>query len=544
MYALKFIYKNLDHFRKRFILIFCVGIIDGVARFLVPVVLAEFTKSEIGLENFKKISFLIIFLFLLSLFLQWMIRKFGETLAMQFKHYIKLKYFKKLEQMPAQDIIKQHSGYILSMINKVADMSSSITFGIFWCFAHSIANITLFFFFTARESLNIAFLNLTVLIIFLIVSIFLSKKIILIADELNFKRASLLESYVDFMVNILTIKKLNIYSFAEKQLNCKTENIYSQIQKMQNFHANRWFFLHGLYGIAFLSTIIFLIFQISQGMISTSTLILFIAAYGFLRMNIERLSEHFKNLMELKAYIISLEKAVSSSENFNNRNIKIKNWQEIRFKDIFFKYPENDKTISITDFKIKKGEKICVMGESGEGKTTLLNLIANFLKPQNGSRSIDSNFYKEMNKDFFKSKMVMVSQEIELFNISLKDNISLGQKISEEKIIKIFKELNLLAWLRTLPNGLNTKIGEKGIKLSAGQKQRINLIRGILLNREIFLLDEPTSHLDSETKEKVILFLEKYLKEKTAVIVSHHQNLRKICGRCYLMKNSVLKELL
>ncbi|MCK4744788.1 ABC transporter ATP-binding protein [Candidatus Parcubacteria bacterium] len=544
MYALKFIYKNLDHFRKKFILIFFVGIIDGAAKFLVPVVLAEFTKSEFGLENLKKISFLIIFLYLFSLALQWLIRRFGEAMILQFIDYIRLKYFKKLEQMPAQDIIKQHSGYILSLINKVADMSGRGILGVFWCFAHSIATLSLFFFFTARESFGVAFLNLAVLLVFLIVSVFLSKKIILIADELNLKRASLLESYVDFMVNILTIKKLSIYSFAKKRLNDKTEDNYSQIQKMQNFHANRWFFLHALYGVAFLSTIIFLVFQISQGIIGLSILILFVPVYGFMRVNVERLSEYFKSLMELKAYIISLEKAVSSSENFNNGNIKNKKWQEIEFKDIFFKYPENDKIIKIPDFKIKKGEKICVMGESGEGKTTLLNLIADFLKQQKGERLVDNNSYKKIDKDFFKTKIVMVSQEIELFNLSLRENISLGQNISEEKIIGIFKELNLSCWLKTLPNELETKIGEKGIKLSAGQKQRINLIRGILLNREIFLLDEPTSHLDSAATEKVILFLEKYLKRKTAIIVSHHQNLRKICDRCYNIKNGVLKELL
>ncbi|MCK5459638.1 ABC transporter ATP-binding protein [Candidatus Parcubacteria bacterium] len=544
MYALKFIYKNLDHFRKKFILIFFVGIIDGAALFFIPVVLAKFAEGELNIINFKEFFSYVICFYAISLLTQFIIRKYGESLCDQFANYFKLKCFKKLERLPVKIFIEYHSGYILSLINKVAERIIWIIFGIFWNISHSIAYFSLFFFFTAKESLSIAFLNAMILILFSIISVFLSKKIIAISKILNKKDASLMESYVDFMVNILTVKKLGIADFAENKLNIKTKDNYDQIQKRQDFHANRWLILHSLYALAFLSTIGFLLFQIIKGDISIAVLILFVSAYAVIKHSIERLSENFKILMEMKEYVKTLEEIITPIKDINQDGAQIKKWQEIKFKNIFFKYPENDKIISIPNFKIKKGEKICVMGESGEGKTTLLNLIADFLKPQKSERLVDNNSYEKIDKDFFKSKMVMVSQEIELFNLSLKENISLGKNISEEKIIGIFKELNLSRWLKTLPNGLNTKIGEKGIKLSAGQKQRINLIRGILLNREIFLLDEPTSHLDSETKEKVILFLKKYLKGKTAVIVSHHQNLRRICDRCYNMKNGVLKELI
>jgi len=122
------------------------------------------------------------------------------------------------------------------------------------------------------------------------------------------------------------------------------------------------------------------------------------------------------------------------------------------------------------------------------------------------------------------------------------ENITLGQKIEEKAIFDIFDKLDLLSWVRNLEDGLETIVGEKGIKLSAGQKQRINLIRGVLLNREIVLLDEPTSHLDSATEKKVIDFLADYLSDKTAIIVSHREALRKICDRCYIIKDNSLTE--
>lgn len=541
MGVLKFVYKNLDRFKTRFVLVFLAGILDGLATFFVPVVLAEFTKSSFTPNDFQNLIRLVIVFYLASLFLQWVIRKWGEALGPQFGNYIRLKYFKALEKLPIKDLINHHSGYILSLINKVSDGLAPIMFDIFWTFAKSISNMTLFFYFTARESVFIAIINLIVLSIFITISTVLSRKMVPIADELNKKRASLLESYTDFMSNILTVKKLGIYSFVENKLFHKTDENYDQIQRLQNFHANRWFFLHTLFSFAFLSTIGFLLFQVSKGTISASVLILFIAAYTIVRGNIERLSENFKSLMEMKAYINSLDKIISPNE-LVNEDKEIQKWEEIKFDRVFFQHPGSEKKISIPNFVIKRGEKICVIGKSGEGKTTFLNLFTNFLKPDKGKRLIDGQSYEKMNGKFFQKYITMISQETELFNISLRENITIGQKIEEEAIINIFDKLDLLSWVQNLENGLETIVGEKGIKLSAGQKQRINLIRGVLLNREIVLLDEPTSHLDSATEKKVIDFLTDYLSGKTAIIVSHREALREICDKCYIIKDHSFTE--
>ncbi len=541
MGVLKFIYKNLDHFKTRFIFVFLAGILDGLATFFIPVALAEFTKSSFAPNDFQNLIRLVTIFYLASLFLQWIIRKWGEALSLQFGNYIRLKYFKALEKLPIKDLINHHSGYLLSLINKVSDGLVPIIYEIFWTFAKSISNMILFFYFTARESVFIAIINLIVLTIFIAISTILSKKMVPIADELNKKRASLLESYTDFMSNILTVKRLGIYSFVENKLFRKTDENYDQIQRLQNFHANRWFFLHTLFSFAFLTTIGFLLFQVSKGTVSASVLILFIAAYTIVRGNIERLSENFKSLMEMKTYINSLDKIISPSK-LVNEGKEIQGWKEVKFNKIFFQHPGTDKKIRIHNLLIKRGEKICVSGKSGEGKTTFLNLFTNFLKPDKGERLIDSQAYEKMNGNFFQKHVTMISQETELFNISLRENITLGQKIKEKTILDIFEKLDLLTWVQNLETGLETIVGEKGIKLSAGQKQRINLIRGVLLNREIVLLDEPTSHLDSATEKKVVDFLADYLSDKTAIIVSHHEALREICDKCYIIRDHSLTE--
>jgi len=539
MAVLRFIYKNLDRFQTRFVLVFLTGILDGLATFFIPVALAEFTKSAFTSSDFTNLLRYIIVFYAASLVFQWIIRRWGEALGPQFGNYIRLKYFKALENLPMKDLLSHHSGYILSLINKVADGLDPVIYEIFWTFAKGISNITLFFYFTARESVMIAVVNLLVLGVFISISTLLSRKMVPIADELNKKRASLLESYADFMSNILTIKRLGIYSFAENKLTHNTDRNYSQIRKLQNFHANRWFYLHMLYGTALLSTIGFLLFQVSEGAISASVLILFVAAYAIIKGNIERLSENFMSLMGMKAYINNLDKIIYSGE-LTSGEKEIQRWEEIRFNKIFFQYPGTEKKISIPNFSIKNRQKICIIGKSGEGKTTFLNLFANFLQPIKGERLIDGQLYEKIDGKFFQNHITMVSQETELFNISLRENITLGQKIEEKVILDIFDKLDLLAWVQNLENGLDTVVGEKGTKLSAGQKQRINLIRGVLLNREILLLDEPTSHLDSITEQKIIDFLANYLVNKTAIIVSHQEALGKICDQCYTIKDHSL----
>lgn len=177
------------------------------------------------------------------------------------------------------------------------------------------------------------------------------------------------------------------------------------------------FFLHALFGAAFLSIIGFLLFQVSRGEISASVLILFIAAYTIVRGNIERLLENFKSLMEMKAYIKSLDKIIAPSESVRTEG-DVHKWQEIKFNKVFFQHPGTEKKISIPNFSIKNGEKICVIGKSGEGKTTFLNLFTNFLKPDKGQRLIDSQAYEKLNGKFFQNNVTMISQETELFNIS------------------------------------------------------------------------------------------------------------------------------
>jgi ATP-binding cassette subfamily B protein len=542
MSVLGFIRANLDHYKTRFIVVFIISILNAAASFLIPVVLAEFTKQPFTQARLINSSYFVIGLYVVTLILSWIIRKYGESLGPQFQNHIRYKYFQRLERLPLERLHDHHSGYVLSLVNQVARGMFDVFFSFFWGLAGGFANLGLFFFFMARESVPLALVNFVILAVFLAVSTYLAGKIAIYNRLTNLKTAAMLESYADFLTNIVTVKKLGISVFAKKKLAEKNHDTSQQIQIGSNFHAWRWFVLHALFGLAFIGTIVFLLSRISAGTMPVSVLILFIAAYGSIRMNIERLSEVIKTMSETRVYIQSLEEIIGVHIPLGGKKLS-SNWEKVVLKNLSFQYPGNNKVISVPEFKLSRGEKVCIIGKSGEGKTTLLNIIANFYAPEKGRRLIGSQPYEQFGEAFFQDNFVMVSQEVELFNLPLRENITLGAAMDDKEIERILDRLDLLQWSKKLKDGLDTVVGEKGVKLSAGQKQRINLVRGLLLNKQVYLLDEPTSHLDGTTEQKVIEYLRDVLQDKTVVIVSHHEPLKQLCSRIYQFEDHSLIEL-
>ena len=537
MRALRLVLKNLDQFRLSFYSIFVVGTISAATSFLIPVLLAEFTKSAFSMDRFIHLSIWIVVLYYVTMPLQWCLRKYGEALGPKFSIHLRLKYFHQLSSQSTAQLLRHHSGYAFSLIGTVADGLGHLSTEILWGLTYILTNLTLFFYFTAQESPGIALVNLVLMIIFVMISTALAQKIVPIISTLNTSRASLLERYVDFTSNVLTVKRLGISPFAEAQLARQTEATYSRIQALQDFHAKRWLFLHSLFGLAYMSTIIYMLWQVSQQQQSPAILILVVASYATVKGNVERLSENLKSLIEMDASVKNLDEILPSDVIVRPTPLP-QNWTTIEIKDVEFSYAPDSAVVRIPHFFVRRGETVCISGPSGEGKTTLLNLLAGLYVPQQGSLQVDNQPFSAGVQE----QIALVSQEAELFNISVYENLSLGRDLSRSHIEALFAELDLMPWLARLHNGLDTRIGERGLRVSAGQRQRINLLRGVLLDREVYLLDEPTSHLDRKTEQRVLEFLAKHLAGKTIVIVSHRDAVKALCSRSYSMENHCLRE--
>tara|TARA_B100001248_G_scaffold122180_1_gene91420 strand:+ start:1344 stop:3146 length:1803 start_codon:yes stop_codon:yes gene_type:complete len=208
--------------------------------------------------------------------------------------------------------------------------------------------------------------------------------------------------------------------------------------------------------------------------------------------------------------------------------------KHIEFKNLSFEYEESEGLVlNNINFKINKGEVVAIVGPSGAGKSTIADLIPRFYDPKDGEILIDQENIKKLSLASLRKNMGIVTQDVILFNDTIKNNIAYAQpKATMESIINACKAANALEFIEEIPEGFDAIIGERGVKLSGGQKQRIAIARALLKNPPILILDEATSSLDTESEKKVQTAIEALLKDRTALIIAHRlstvQNANKI----------------
>ena len=206
----------------------------------------------------------------------------------------------------------------------------------------------------------------------------------------------------------------------------------------------------------------------------------------------------------------------------NHPNLKI-NTGNIEFKNVSFTYPKTDaEAVKNINISIKGGTTAALVGHSGAGKSTIVNLIPRFYDPKEGSIQIDGQIINEVSLASLRKRISMVSQDIILFDDTVRANIAYAKlNASEEEIKKACDFAAASDFIKDLPKSYETLIGENGIRLSGGQKQRISIARAVLKNSPIILLDEATSSLDSESEEKVQNAIINLTKNKTTLVIAH-----------------------
>ena len=227
----------------------------------------------------------------------------------------------------------------------------------------------------------------------------------------------------------------------------------------------------------------------------------------------------------------------------NAPSLELKN-ASIEFKNISFSYPDGTHALKNLSAKIEGGTKVGLVGVSGSGKTTFLNLIPRFFHLKNGSILIDNQNINDINLNSLRKEISLVSQDVILFDDTIKANILYGNAFaSNEEIIKACKFAAAHDFVEKLPNKYETIIGENGIKLSGGQKQRLSIARAILKNSSIILLDEATSSLDSESESVIQQAIENLTKNKTTIIIAHRLSTVMNCDKILVFeKGQIIEE--
>jgi subfamily B ATP-binding cassette protein MsbA len=337
-------------------------------------------------------------------------------------------------------------------------------------------------------------------------------------------------------------KAFNLQNFVISRYNKTQEYYFNYTMRSAKVEELAHPFVELVGAVAFSLVIIFAYFRIKSGSITVGDFIQFVAALALLMDPIRKYSQANVKLGQGIAAYERINQIMSLDEEMDRGVKDVKTFHnEISVSKVSFGYGEG-LVIKDLSLKVKKGQKVALVGLSGSGKSTLINLLLGLYPIEEGSITIDGDKLSDLKLLSLRRLFGLVSQDIFLFHDTIRANLTIGGNFTEEQIQKALDVSYASEFVSKLPQGLETIIGDRGAKLSGGQQQRLTIARAFLQNTEILLFDEATSALDNESEKVVQRALESIAGNKTVIAVAHRLSTIQEYDRIFVMKDGRLVE--
>ena len=425
-----------------------------------------------------------------------------------------------------QIIDKKHSGkFISNLTYDVTHITNLLSNAILTLFKDSLTLIGLLFvmFF---QNWKLALISIIMIPLASIAAKTLGKRISKVTTEAQQKSGFLTTYLVELFKNHKLIKIFQKESFEKNRADEYLTQLKEKNQKIQTVFVRMSPIMETLTGIMIAILIFYSGILISRGDLDINNFFSFLAAMMLAYQPVRSLSTLNmvlnQGLSAASRIIPIIDQKNLINDSSNAKDIKIEN-SEINFKDISFWYEsEGEQTLNSINLQFKGKEMTSLVGHSGSGKSTIMNLIPRFYDSQSGDITIDNQSIYKTTINSLRREISMVSQETTLFDDTIKNNIKYAREnASEDEILNVSKLSFCDEFINKLPDKYETIIGENGVRLSGGEKQRLSIARAMLKKSSIILLDEATSSLDSETESKIQEALKVLTKNKTTIVIAH-----------------------
>ncbi|HEF2722164.1 TPA: ATP-binding cassette domain-containing protein [Campylobacter coli] len=381
--------------------------------------------------------------------------------------------------------------------------------------------------------------------LFMIINAFILIKVLSpIVKKAGLKREEAMKNFFEILnTNLNNFKLIKLKTKEDGVLNLfKTQSeIFAKANiTNESVSAMPRIYLEGVGFCVLVFIVVFLVFK-NQSDISgiLATISIFVLALYRLMPSANRIITSYHDLLYYRSSLDIIYQILKQKEESLGEE-KIGFDKELRLENLSFGYKDKKNLFTCLNLSIKKGEKIAFIGESGCGKSTLVDIIIGLLSPREGRVLVDKNELNMKNVKNYRQKIGYIPQNIYLFNDSIAKNISFGDEVDEEKLQRVIKQANLEHFVKNLPQGVQTKVGDGGSNLSGGQKQRIAIARALYLDPEILVLDEATSALDTESEARIMDEIYKISKDKTMIIIAHRLSTITRCDSIYRLEHGKL----
>lgn len=462
-------------------------------------------------------------------------QRLGDHLAGKVRKFLTEKFYDKALSLPQSYFDSEISGKIVNQLNRgissIQDFSNTATNFIIPTLLQSVLVIGILFYYNfALGAMMFAIIPLYVLI-----SSISSKRWEKKEEVKNKIEDSVRGRIQEVISNIKLVKgftnEKNEFALVSKNLD-GINGIYAK--QSNEYHIFNFIRELGLYLVLF-STSLIIFYNAFTGLISVGTVIILIQMVDRARTPLFGMSFIIGRIQAAEAgskeYFEVLD--LKSTEDYKQDTIaKRLSSPIIEFKNVSFAYDKDENVLNNVNFTIRDGEMVALVGPSGAGKSTIANLILKFYEAKQGVILLNEKSYQELSHNAIRQNIALVFQENELFSTTVKENVAYGMQVDDAKVISALKKANAWEFVTKLKEGINTEVGERGVKLSGGQRQRIQIARAIYKDAPILILDEATSSLDAKSEMEVSDALANLVKDRLVIVIAHRfstiQNATKI----------------